>query len=167
MKFRGAISKDDYIWLDLRLHFSKPISIISPFIPFIILAVSLSDQKNTEGAQLANLLLLTLGVLSLIFTPAIAYLRAKSSWNKLTTLHETADFEIGTDCIKSEVLFSSSSMPYNKFIRLIEVNKFFLFYTKEPNLFLLPKNGLSEDEVNQLRDIFRKVDVIKTKKLFQ
>ncbi len=167
MKFRGAITKEEYIRLEMGFYYSKPGSIITPLVIFTCFSVALYYFRNDAIFNQILLLMVMSGFMSFLFIPATVYAKANRVWKNNRMFHETLDYEVGPEGFYVEGLSFSSTFTFDKFLRLVESKHFFLFYSDKFRVILLPKGGLGADELTQLRDIFRKVSVIKTKKLFQ
>ena len=167
MKFRGAITKEEYIRLEMGLYYSKPITIIMPIISVGGLIVAMYYVKSVENFNHLFFMVIMVACAYLFMVPGMLYSKAKQAWNSMMILHEVVDYEIGPDGIYAEGLSYASYYTYDKFIKLEEVGKFFLFYSDTLNKVLIPKSGLSSEEVKELRGIFRHIEVIKTKKFLK
>ncbi len=131
------------------------------------LIVAMYYVKSVENFNHLFFMVIMVTCAYLFMVPGMLYSKAKQAYNSMMILHEVVDYEIGHDGIYAEGLSYASSYTYDKFIKLEEVGKFFLFYSDSLNKVLIPKGGLSPDEVKQLRHIFRFIEVIKTKKFLK
>jgi len=115
-----------------------------------------TDFSNTQ--EVINNILMTFFALSfyILFTRIITAYQAKKMYNKSPILSKEATLHISGKGIKKKQEGQSQSLPWDKFTKLKENEKYYLLYNNSYQFSVIPKRVMNTLEIKEFQEYIDK-----------
>ena len=102
-------------------------------------------------------------ILLIVNMPISVYLKSKKYFYSNARLQETIEYEFTPEELKIKGETFNSNMDWSKTNRIEEKKDWFLIYQSQQTMNMIPKKDLTETQIIELRNFFKKLENVKMK----
>ncbi len=157
MNFKIKITSSDYIRLMFLLRYRKPYSIFVTILGFVMLALSIRSFSGEDNYVQQPVILMVFCLMIIIGVPISLYLTSKRNFNSNYRLQEEIECELSNDNMKMRGETFNTESDLNQTYKIEELKNWFLLFQNRTIFNLIPKKGMTVEEINTARNIFRNV----------
>jgi hypothetical protein len=175
MTIKVKLTQKDYTGLMFSIYYNnKPRMIYTTFIGLLmilallgLIGIQIFPQPSTSNTSAIDpqYFLLLAGLLFLIVVPYRINKNSIKNYSSTLSLQEEVKYDLTTDKLRITGESFTSEMTWDKIYKIEELKKFFLIYTSNIVAIIIPKNGITSEEVNLLREQLRSLHEVKIIKL--
>lgn len=159
------IELKDYARLIFFLSYKQPFVLIITAIGVLSLVLAPLYFFGVQLYDQPPYLALGFGLYIILVTPLAIYRNTKKNFKSNQRIHERIVYEVTPDFLKITGETFSSALQWPTTYKILETRDFFMIYGSRQVANLIPKKSMTVDEVTELREILRKLDSVKNKKL--
>ncbi|MDB5030374.1 YcxB family protein [Mucilaginibacter sp.] len=162
MQIKTQIQFKDYLKLQYTLSYQSFFTLFSTCL--VVIAFIVSFRQILEGAADDDTIYWLIFLGAYIFLrPVVTYFATKKNFNTHQILREEIIYEFLPDKLLVTTSYSNSEIPWTKMYKIRELKKWFLIYQSNRTANLISKNFLTDEQILQLRSLFKSIQGIKLK----
>lgn len=161
MKLKVKVTIRQYLKILFSLAYTKPIMIFLVCFAFLmILWITLYHLEILNLPQPLIYQYITLLLIAVI-QPTVIFTTIIRNYYSSNHLRETLDMELAEDKIKIRGESFYMEILWPKIYKIVEKKKWFLIYQNNLSAILIPKKGLSPEQIKKIQEILGSVTTIK------
>ena len=166
MKIITKVTLTEYRKLMYQLTYRKPsaiyVTILGVAFAIVTVLFFIGSPVAKDGNPIFSIAfaLFTLGMI-----PYSVYRSSAKNFNSNHQIQERIEYNFTDDILITTGESFHSERDLKKAFKIIETNDFFLIYESAGIFNMIPKKSMSLNEINELRDILRKINITGIKKL--
>lgn len=158
MQIKSNVTFKEYLKLLYKLTYERPVmKLILAFAGIILLWIIFYYLNIFNLPEPIIYQYITL-VLIIIVQPIVIYTTIRRNYFSSNYLMEPLEMEITSQEIKIKGDSFYLEIKWHKVFKIVEKGNWFLLYQNSLSAILIPKNVMSDDEVDKFRRILKKVD---------
>ncbi|RYU91944.1 YcxB family protein [Mucilaginibacter terrigena] len=163
MTIKTIITFKEYLKLMYYLTYRKGWTIYVSIIGLVMFITGILSLLNISDLQADPTFALFFGAFAVIFLPISIYFSAKKNFSSNKRLQEEIEFEFAGDKMTVKGSSFSSELGLNEVFKIEEIKQWFLIYQSKQTANFISKANLSEQQINELRGIFKGLTGVKIK----
>ncbi len=163
MTIETKINLEDYRKLIFTLTYRKPWTIFVTLLGLLTLTRACLSYFGVIIQNENMVLQFIFGILLTFLTPFKVYSTAKRNFTSNQRLQEAIEYELSKEKLKIKGESFNSELEWSKTNRIEELNNWFLIYQSKITANIIPKQNLSETEIEEMRKIFLEQKNLKLK----
>ena len=167
MKFITTVSLKEYIKLMYILTYKRGWMIFITIIGLLMLCVTIIYLSGTlpilfqkDYSPWTNIIF---GFLFLVAIPFSVYFSSKRNYFATKRLHEQIEYEFSNETMKLTGESFNTEMKWDQTYKIEELNNWFLIYQSKKTANLIPKTNLTAEQIQNLRNIFKSLENVRTR----
>ncbi len=163
MIIRTKLNLEEYTKLIFTLTYRKPWTIFVTSLGIFMLTLGFLSYFGIMSEKENMTFQFIFGSVLTFLTPYKVYATAKRNFNSNQRLQEEIEYEFTSEKMKIKGESFNSELEWNKTNRIEELKKWFLIFQSKIIANLIPKENLTELEIEEMRKIFTEQKNLKLK----